>query len=250
MAVLGGFVLLAAACGGGDDDESGDTTTTEEETTTTEGSTTTTEGEAGADDPWRAIASEFRAEGGEHEFECPAGGAPFTIWGTETYSDDSSVCTAAVHVGLITLEDGGTVTIEMAPGLDWYPAAVANGITSISYAAYEGSFTFPDAPPGSGDFEPSPANWAETAANLEIGDSRTIDCGPAGTLSSVWGTDTYTADSKICSAAVLEGLITVADGGEVTVKAIEGLDAYEGSSAHGVTSQDYAAYPKAFEFTS
>jgi LCCL domain len=244
------LVVAALAACGGDDEASDDTTTTEEVTTTTaEGPTTTGEVDPAGEDAWRANATEHRQAGGEHEYECPPGGTPDTIWGVETYSDDSSVCTAAVHVGLITLEDGGTVTIVMAPGEEFYDAGVANGITSISYPAYPSSFTFPDAPPGSGDFDPSPASWAETGANLEVGDSRTIECSPAGTLSSVWGTGTYTADSKICSAAVLEGLITVEDGGEVTIEIVDGLDSYEGSTANGVTSSDYPAYPKSFELT-
>jgi hypothetical protein len=242
-------VALAAGCGGDDDDADDTTTTTEEETTTTEAGSSTTGSDPAAADAWQANAVEHRAEGGEHEYECPPGGTPDTIWGVEIYSDDSSVCTAAVHVGLISVEDGGTVTIEMAPGEPVYEAGVANGITSLYYPAYEGSFIFPDAPPGSGDFEPSPASWNETAVNLEVGESRTLECSPDGTLSSVWGTDTYTADSSICSAAVLEGLITVEEGGEVTIEVVDGLDSYEGSTANGVTSSDYAAYPKAFELT-
>ena len=59
----------------------------------------------------------------------------------------------------------------------------------------------------------------------------------------MWGTDTYTADSKICTAAVLEGLITVEDGGEVTIEVIEGLDSYEGSTANGVTSHGLPGLP-------
>jgi hypothetical protein len=245
---LGGLVLVAACGGGSDDEDTGDTTTTTEaeSTTTTDDSTTTSASDGSAADAWRASATQFREEGGEHEFECPPDGTLYNIWGVETYSDDSSVCTAAVHVGLITVEDGGTVTVEMAPGLAIYDAGVANGVTSFFYDEYEGSFTFPDAPPGSGDFDPSPASWAETGAFLEVGESRTLECSPDGTLSSVWGTDTYTADSKICTAAVLEGVITVEDGGEVTIEAVEGLDSYDGSTANGVTSSDYAAYPKAF----
>ena len=40
-----------------------------------------------------------------------------------------------------------------------------------------------------------------------------------------------------------------AHGGEVTIEAVEGLDSYEGSTANGVTSTDYAAYPTAFDIT-
>ncbi|MDQ2975462.1 MAG: pyridoxine 5'-phosphate synthase [Acidobacteriota bacterium] len=35
-------------------------------------------------------------------YVCPANGVPRVIYGTDIYTDDSSVCTAAVHAGLIT----------------------------------------------------------------------------------------------------------------------------------------------------
>ena len=40
----------------------------------------------------------------------------------------------------------------------------------------------------------------------------------------------------------------MADGGTVTVDVVAGEDSYAGSSANGVTSQDYAAYTLSFEF--
>ena len=58
----------------------------------------------------------------------------------------------------------------------------------------------------------------------------------------------YTSDSSICTAAVLEGLITVEDGGVVAVDVVDGEDSYSGSTANGVTSQDYRAYALSFEF--
>jgi hypothetical protein len=244
------LAALVAACGGGSDDEdTGDTTsTTEEATSTTEGTTTSAAVDPAAADKWAAEATEHRAAGGEHDYECPPDGELHQVWGTETYTDDSSVCTAAVHVGLITVEDGGTVTIEMTPGADSYDASVANGVTTFYYGPYEGSFIFPDAPPGTGEFEPSPASWAETGANLAVGATRTLECSPDGSVSGVWGSGPYTADSKICTAAVFEGLITVEDGGEVTIEIVEGLDSYDGSEANGITTTDYGAYPKAFVF--
>ncbi|MEQ1787090.1 MAG: LCCL domain-containing protein [Acidimicrobiales bacterium] len=247
------FVVgLLAACGGSDDADSGDTTTTteKERTTTTAGDTTTTLPDAATADLWAKTAQEHRLEGGEIDFECPPGGTIKQIWGTEIYTDDSSVCTAAVHVGLITLEDGGTVTIEIQPGEDFYEATVANDVESRYYPTYAGSFTFPDAPPGSGDFDPSPASWTQNATGLSPGDSRTIRCSPGGPPASVWGTGTYTGDSSICTAAVHAGLITLAEGGEVTIDVTDGEDSYTGSSENGVTSSDYPAYTLSYEFSS
>jgi len=63
---------------------------------------------------------------------------------------------------------------------------------------------------------------------------------------SVWGTDTYTSDSAICRAAVLEGVITDDDGGKVTVKIAPGQKSYTGSKKNGVKSEDYGSLDSSF----
>lgn len=241
---------LLAACGGDDETSTDETTTTETaDTTTTTAADTTTTGGSAAADAWQKDATEYRGQNGtEVKFDCPAGGTLDTVWGTETYTDDSSVCSAAVHVGLITVEDGGKVTIEIQPGQAIYEAGEANGVTSQYYGAWTGSFTFPDAPPGSGEFAAPPESWRQSITGLVVGDRRTLNCSPGGPIASVWGTGVYTSDSSICTAAVLEGLITVADGGVVVAEVVNGQDSYKGSTANGVTSQDYPSYPLSFEF--
>lgn len=77
---------------------------------------------------------------------CPPGGTANTIWGTNTYTDDSRICTAAVHVGRISLALGGTVTIEILPGQAAYTGSTKNGITSLDYGVWGGSFAFRDNP--------------------------------------------------------------------------------------------------------
>jgi hypothetical protein len=47
---------------------------------------------------------------------CPAEGVENSLWGTEIYTDDSSVCTVAVHMGLIMLEEGGSFTVTILDG--------------------------------------------------------------------------------------------------------------------------------------
>jgi polar amino acid transport system substrate-binding protein len=60
------------------------------------------------------------------------------------YTSDSSVCTAAVHVGLITLVQGGTATIEIRPGQDSYTGSDRNGIHSAQYGPWDASYVFVD----------------------------------------------------------------------------------------------------------
>lgn len=64
---------------------------------------------------------------------CPSGGIEHTVWGgtTGVYTADSSICTAAVHAGLLTIERGGTVEVVRLPGLDDYgPSSTQHGITA------------------------------------------------------------------------------------------------------------------------
>lgn len=74
---------------------------------------------------------------------CPAKGSTNqSIWGTDVYTDDSSVCVAAVHAGLINSRDGGMVVLEILPGRPEYPATERNGVTSASWGEWNRSFTF------------------------------------------------------------------------------------------------------------
>jgi LCCL domain-containing protein len=73
---------------------------------------------------------------------CPPNGAVDTVWGTDVYTDDSSICTAAVHAGLITFERGGPVVFEIVDGRQAYPGSERNGVTTSDYGPWSGSFVF------------------------------------------------------------------------------------------------------------
>lgn len=72
---------------------------------------------------------------------CPPGCTPRTVWGTEIYTNDSSVCSAAIHAGAITAEAGGVVLVTWLPGQDAYIGTTANGITTLDYGTWGGSMT-------------------------------------------------------------------------------------------------------------
>jgi hypothetical protein len=64
------------------------------------------------------------------------------VWGTGVYTDDSSICLAARHVGLFLFElDGGLITYEIRPGQSSYTATERYGVESRSYGSWAGSFT-------------------------------------------------------------------------------------------------------------
>lgn len=250
------FAAVATSCAlvalSGCGDDSDDAATSNKKQTTTTSSTTTAPSGGDADEiatAWSATAAEHQDRIGEtFPFSCPPGGEAHSVWGTGTYTADSSVCTAAVQVGLITFAEGGDVTIEIAAGQASYDGGRANGVTSVRYGSFGGSFTFPDAPPDSVEFEVDPAAWSVNATQLGIeeGQTATLDCGPGGTPGSIWGTDEYTGDSSVCTAGVHQGVITVDDGGSVTVELTPGRDAYEGSTANGITSSSYGSFASSF----
>jgi len=104
---------------------------------------------------WSTTATDRRARSGEQfTYTCPGNGSPSTVWGTDIYTDDSSICTAAVHAGLISFASGGTVTIAIRPGRDSFTGSTRNGVATGSWGAWGGSFVFvtpgtttPPAPP-------------------------------------------------------------------------------------------------------
>jgi hypothetical protein len=93
---------------------------------------------------WDTDAEFYRGNNGRLVvYRCPANGTPGWVWGTDVYSDDSSVCTAAVHAGRITLAQGGVVTFEVRPGQASYQGSTRNGITSDDWdEPWDGSFVF------------------------------------------------------------------------------------------------------------
>jgi hypothetical protein len=90
---------------------------------------------------WDATPRPFRGQNNAQlQFNCPPNGSARRVWGVDVYTDDSSICTAAVHAGKITLAGGGQVTIEIRPGQGFYGGTTRNGITSLVYDAWDGSF--------------------------------------------------------------------------------------------------------------
>ena len=80
--------------------------------------------------------------GKRYTYSCPPNTTARGVWGTDIYTRDSRICTAAVHAGLITFADGGTVTIEMVAGQSSYTGSTRNGVTSAGWGSYYLSYRF------------------------------------------------------------------------------------------------------------
>lgn len=206
---------------------------------------------------WNTQANAYNTTPGkQYTFRFPPGGSISSrLWGTDIYTSDGSIATAAVHAGLITTKDGGTVTIEMKEGQPSYKGSVRNGVTSAGWGAYGSSFIFVNGPgtipPVLIDADAIRGDWT-TQANAyaaNVGKRYKFYFPPGGTVSGrVWGTDVYTYDCSIASAAVHAGLITVEKGGTVTIEIRPGQPSYRGSTRNGVTSKDWGAFGGSFIF--
>ena len=53
-----------------------------------------------------------------------------SVWGSDIYTDDSSLAAAAVHAGAIGMGETGPVTVTILPGQQSYQGTPANGISS------------------------------------------------------------------------------------------------------------------------
>lgn len=92
---------------------------------------------------WAQSGRAVRAGDGEStRVTCPPGGLAHPVAGTDVYTDDSSVCTAAVHMGLITFRAGGEVLIDHQPPIGYYRATTRHGISSHERMDGAGTFVF------------------------------------------------------------------------------------------------------------
>jgi len=201
---------------------------------------------------WEANATSLNGKDGDtFTLACSPAGTAHSVWGSDIYTADSSICTAAVHSGLITYQQGGTVTIELRPGRNIYGCSERNGVTTGSYGSYPHSFVFktPNTEEVVREAEAETLVLWNTSASMvsfEIGKTQKFKCPPGGKESSVWGSDIYTLDSSICNAAVHAGKITMESGGPVTIELRPGESSYKGSTRNGIKTIDYPKYGQSF----
>lgn len=201
---------------------------------------------------WEVNATSLNGKDGmKFTLACSPGGTAHSVWGSDIYTADSSICTAGVHSGLITYQQGGTVTIELRPGRTIYGCSERNGVTTSYYGSYQHSFVFktPNTEAAVREAEDqTPVLWNTSASMVssETGKTYKFKCPPRGKESSVWGTDIYTADSSICNAAVHAGKLASESGGSVTIELRPGESSYKGTTRNGIKTNDYGAYGRSF----
>jgi hypothetical protein len=182
------------------------------------------------------------------QFACPPGCAQTgSTWGTEFYTADSPICRAAVHAGAMP-PSGGVVTVHLEPGRPAYRGTTRYGVHSSDYSSFRASYRFLGAvapPPvvASGpQIIEAGCSFNATQIAGEPGSAHRVSCPPGcSRTTSIWGSDFYTADSSICTAAIHAGLIGD-NGGDFTVIIEPGRPAYRGTRRNGVLSADYGSF--------
>ncbi|MGE4453506.1 MAG: LCCL domain-containing protein [Sphaerochaeta sp.] len=205
-------------------------------------------------DPWSLSGDLFSERVGEvFSLTLPPGGEGLAVWGTDVYTGDSNVGTAAVHSNLISFQEGGTVYFKILEGRTYYQGSTRNGVESLRYGSWPLSFMFTDK---RGTLLHEEAwsdhtiDWNTNAdfLNLAVGEVVTLRLPPGGSEHTIWGSGPYSSDSPIGTAAVHAGLITFQEGGVVTIEFLEEAPSFDQSTQNGVTSEEFDGYLEAYRF--
>ncbi|MEM7773644.1 MAG: LCCL domain-containing protein [Cyanobacteria bacterium P01_A01_bin.37] len=209
---------------------------------------------------WAFTANRYRNRiGDDITVFCPENGVANRVWGSDVYSDQSSVCTAAVHAGLITFEAGGAIAIRILPGQEDYVGSTQNDLTSSSFSNWPGSFTFITLRDTvAGVMQPADGvgipiqivTWQSTAEPFSAQRDQhfSVYCPAFGTLSEVWGSDIYRDASSICTAAVHAGRMTTQSGGAIAFTTSPAMPFYIGNTRNGITSRHWQGGESSFQF--
>lgn len=74
-----------------------------------------------------------------HQFEV-TGRLSGSVWGTDIYTDDSMVATAAVHAGVLQAGQTGVVKVTIVDGQASYSGSTRHGVTSANFGPWNSSF--------------------------------------------------------------------------------------------------------------
>lgn len=169
------------------------------------------------------------------------------LYGTETYTDDSPICAAAIHAGVVKPGVAAAVTIIPGNGEMKFQGSVQNGIESQDYERW--GFWYRFAPDGT----LAEITWATAWRFMppEFEGPVELLCPPGGDAGKglAYGTDVYTTESKIRIAAVHTGAISAGNGGPVIVVRAPGQDGFKGSEQNGVASRNAGGSRDAFTVT-
>ncbi len=168
-----------------------------------------------------------------------------SVYGSTLYTDDSTLSVAAVHAGALDPGETGIVKVTILPGQANYDSAKRHGVQSRAWGSWAGSFRVDAVVSGSGsliasiadsEIRDDPGNV--TGFHRPVG--ATLLFRVTGSIDGfVWGTQPYTFDSDLSTAAVHAGALQIGETGIVRVTIQPVQFGYPGTTRNGVTSRDW-----------
>lgn len=171
------------------------------------------------------------------------------VYGSGPYSINSSLPATAVHAGALAHGQKALIAVTILAGQPSYQSLARNGVTSQSYGATNISYSViavTNNPPVTETFL-DPGSVA-TFPGAEVNKSYAFWVNARTDSGMIWGTDVYTSDSDLASAAVHSGILANGESGVVLVKVLPGRDRYDGSTRNGVTSSGYTSWGLSYSF--
>lgn len=168
-------------------------------------------------------------------------------WGGEenVYTIDSPLGVAAVHAGLLKVNEINLIKVKVLEGRESYPSVTRNGITSGEHESSDGSYQL--SAPEPGDIANAPTTMSDYLGKFGFTFVFRVKAHKDG---SIWGgkDNVYTSDSEIATAAVHAGLLKPGETGIVRLRMLEGRRAYPAVTRNGLTSHDYEDWEGSYQF--
>ncbi|OII76058.1 LCCL domain-containing protein [Cryptosporidium andersoni] len=192
----------------------------------------------------------FKKNASKHRVWCPSGcyESRTPIKGFKVYTPDSSICKAAMQMGIIT-NTGGDFVVALYPGLHHYiGAAGKNGIVSKDDTnSHTRSFITAVAS------RPRLLNCYQNASfifQLSVGERELVICPSDCALETdakVYGMDIYSPMSSICRAAIHSSKLSSGSGGEIEIEVGPEQSHFEKSNRNGIQSESSGYYIRSFK---
>lgn len=168
-----------------------------------------------------------------------------SIWGTGVYTHDSNLATAAVHAGVLKVNEKGIVKVTILPAQSSFPATGQFGVASSSwsgsvYDCYKVERARPEESvlPGGKvvlhkEIRPAPANLQ--GYRDQVGHAFLFEV-TGDTVFSIYGTEIYSDDSRLSTAAVHAGCVVDGRKALVKVTILGPQEKFTSSGRNGVIS--------------
>jgi hypothetical protein len=91
--------------------------------------------------PYPGSLYEFRQFEGQTLYFEVTGRIGGSVWGSDVYTGDSDLATAAVHAGAVAIGQTAVLEVQIQPSQPQYVSTTRNGVTSSGWGSYPFSYT-------------------------------------------------------------------------------------------------------------